>query len=273
MSLTLELRCPEQRDIRVDFLPNGERKLAAASAEGSAWFVHSEDGHHRIRGLFDCDKRVPDTDSYRIERAEGGGMSISARNDVPVTGCTGGALAGEDSSPGVRPYRATLVVLLESPHRDEFDQAGEAISPRFPAMGATGTNLRKRLVDVIRSAPGLEDAMACQLPVRVVLCNPIQFQASLWAVGAKRLRKEYRQLLKLMVWCALWNVESIRCDFLARLRLANPNWILNGCVLQGGLNWEIRSFLTNKVEDADIYGTVHPAGWIPRWTPSCERVQ
>lgn len=63
MSLTLELRCPEQRDIRVDFLPNGERKLAAASAEGSALFMHSEDGHHRIRGLFDCDKRGPNTDS------------------------------------------------------------------------------------------------------------------------------------------------------------------------------------------------------------------
>ena len=159
MSLTLELRCPEQRDIHVDFLPNGERKLAAANAERPALFVHSEDGHHRIRGLFDCDKRVPDTDSFRIERAEGGGLSVSDRIDVPVTGCTGGASTGEDASAGVRPYGATLVVVLESPHRDEFCQAGEAISPRFPAMGTTGTNLRGRLVDVIRSAPDLEEAM------------------------------------------------------------------------------------------------------------------
>lgn len=273
MSLTLELRCPEQRDIHVNFLPNGERKLVAANAERPALFVHSEDGHHRIRGLFDCNKRVLDTDSYRIERAEGGGMSVSDRNDVPVTGCTGEASTGEDGSPGVRPYRATLVVVLESPHRDEFCQAGEAISSGFPAMGTTGTNLRGRLVDVIQSAPDLEEAIACQLPVRVVLCNPIQFQASLLAVGADELGKECRGLLKLMVWCALWNVESIRCDFLARLKLASPNWILNGCVLQGGLNWEISSFLTNMVEDAHIYGTVHPAGWKPSWMPRCERVQ
>ena len=262
MSLTLKLKCPERRDVQLDFLPNCERVLADGGSGRPGVFERSDDGHHRIHGLFDCGMRVRDTDSFRIERGDGG-MALSQRIDIPLA---------RDGAAEVRPYGGTLVMLLESPHRHEFHEVGGAIEPRFPAMGTTGNNLSRRLVDVIRSAPDLETSVADQLPVRVVLCNPIQFQASLHFAGADRLCKKCRTLLKIMVWCAIWNVEPVRDDFLQRVKRAEPNWILNACVLEGGLNWEVSSFLANNHVEAEIRRTAHPVGWRAGWQPWCERV-
>ena len=231
-----------------------------------------EDGQFRVRGMFDAEKRVPDTDSFRIE-SEDGEMLLSQRQDVTLTACSPTAVSGNASSL-VREYDATLVVLLESPHKDEFELSGGSLVPSVPANGSTGSALASRLIDVIRSALRLEAQIVGCLPVRVVLCNPVQFQASLYAVHHARLPKKCRGFLKHKVWCAFWSEEAIRRDFLMRVEHANPNWILNACVEEGHLNWEVSSFLANNIVDVELYRTVHPSSrWQhPSWIPWCKRV-
>lgn len=93
-------------------------------------------------------------------------MLLSQRMNIPLTGRTPTGSAAGDALPEAPPYCATLVVVLESPHRCEFDQDGGAIVPKFPAMGATEDNLRQRLIEVLNSAEQLKAEVASHLPVR-----------------------------------------------------------------------------------------------------------
>ena len=272
MSLTLELTWPLRTDICLDFLPACARALNSAKIPRSP-LLDKQGDQLRVRGVFNAKKRVPDTDSFRIESTNGT-MSLSERRDIPLTDGTPLECTG-DTSPPERPFCATLAVILESPHKDEFDKD---FTPLAPAKGQTGRNLDNRLIDVIVSAPALgsepalKTKMACHLPVRIVLCNPVQFQASLYVVHEKRLCKDCRDFLKRKVWRALWSQNEIRYDFLERLKHMNPNWILNACVKDGDFNWEVSSFLANNLSGTDLYETVHPVGWKPTWTARCKLV-
>ena len=267
MSLTLELKWPLRTDICLDLLPECERALDSAKTPRSPLLVKQGD-QLRVCGVFDAHKRVPDTDSFRIESTNGA-MSLSERLNVRMTDGFPSEPSGETSPPG-RPFCATLAVVLESPHKDEFD---EHFTPLVPAKGQTGRRLENRLIDVIASAPKLQAEVACHMPVRVVLCNPVQFQASLHVVHENSLWKDSRKFLRRKVWRALWDRGEIRYDFLERLRKLCPNWILNACVHEGDFNWTVSSFLANNHSGADLYETVHPVGWIRDWKAWCKEVR
>lgn len=266
MSLTLELTWPLRTDIYLDFLPTCERRLASTKIPESALLV-KQDNEFRVRGVFNADKRVPDTDSFRITSTNGK-MSLSKRMDQALTDGSPSESTG-DRSLSEQPFCTTLALILESPHKREFDNC---FTPRVPAKGRTGDNIEERLIDVIESEPKLKAEIAHHLRVRIVLCNPVQFQASLHVIHKDHLCKDCRKFLKRKVWRALWNRPEIRHDFLRRLNHWNPKWILNACVVEGDFNWEVSSFLANNVSDVDLYETVHPVRWTKRWTPKCKLV-
>ncbi|WP_026395904.1 hypothetical protein [Acetobacterium malicum] len=65
----------------------------------------------------------------------------------------------------------TIVVILESPHKDEFLDNGES----FPANGTTGNKLQEHFLGLIQTAiNNLEDG-----EYKVILMNAIQYQCSL----------------------------------------------------------------------------------------------
>ena len=261
MSLTLSLTWPIQTDIPVDVLPCCERALVNADTRVNSGLLHVDGAVVRVQGLFDDDKLVRDSDSFRIQMA-GATMALAPRQDV--------LLAGDARLPA-RHYRSTLVVLLESPHRDEYSPD---LVPIAPAQGTTGNNLRRRLIDVINANGELSDAVRNRLPARVVLCNPIQFQASIHATyairrGRPRLCKPCRHGLTRAVWRAIWSVDEVRDDFQARLERYDASWILNACVHDGYLDWVVGSFLDDSGLDAMKYRTVHPVRWQERWHAWC----
>ena len=269
VSLKLLLTWPEELVIPVDVLPCCERALTHANEQVCSGMLQTVDGDLRVQRMFDCDKRVPDADSFRI-RHTGASMLLTEREDVPLSV----HLAPYTKScgvPSVRPYCSTLAVVLESPHKDEF---GPSLSPLFPAQGKTGDNLKDWLIDVIGADPELKQAIIGRVPVRVVLCNPIQFQTSLHAIhGVGRrslLPKGCGHGLTRAVWRAVWSVGGVRDDFLERLRAIDADWILNACVLDGYLNWTISSFLGNSNLRARKFRTVHPSRWRRTWPAWCE---
>ncbi len=269
MSLRLLLTWPEELEIPVDVLPCCERALTHADEQVCSGMLQTVDVNLRVQRVFDCDKRVPDADSFRIRRT-GASMSLTEREDVPLSV----HLAPYTSSRGVpcvRPYCSTLAVVLESPHKDEF---GPSLSPLFPAQGKTGDNLKDQLINVICADQELKQAISGRVPVRVVLCNPIQFQTSLHMIhGVGRrslLPKGCRHGLTRAVWRAVWSVGGVQDDFLARLRAIDADWILNACVLDGYLNWTISSFLANSNLGARKYRTIHPSRWTRASRKRCE---
>ena len=116
--------------------------------------------------------------------------------------------------------KKTIVIILESPHRNEFleDFIG-------PALGKTGEKLdeylEKRLNEKL-SELSKKTAGKLNGEYRVILCNAIQYQASLG------LDTEY---LRDRVWLNLWLKRKLRNNFIERLKSYNPDIIFNLCTL------------------------------------------
>lgn len=154
-----------------------------------------------IRDSFGQQNRVCDDDRYRICRETHG----------PLECCQPDA-----------PFERTLVILLESPHEQEY-VAGCIDRPVAPALGTTGRNIRNNLMGVVRSL--------CQIDLaeitRVILANPIQFQCSLASLihhGPKSWQRT-----RDAVWKTLWRQPAIREECRERLQGYHADFILNAC--------------------------------------------
>ena len=162
----------------------------------------------------------------------------------------------------------TIVLLLESPHKDEFNytllsKGGEDkvidIKAKAPASGMTGVALDNYLFSVL-------------LPIinksgkyRILMVNPIQYQTSLHAVFQKSLKGKYKDFRD-DFWKLLWNFEYkysriFQNDFKERLSKYNPNIIVNCCTSK--LKKYVSCFLIHLVESPDfnfeIFEGYHPA--------------
>jgi hypothetical protein len=108
-----------------------------------------------------------------------------------------------------------LILVLESPHTDEFDKNGDPIGP---ANGPTGMNIRKYICDIFGNG---------DQGYYLVLMNAIPFQCSL-GVGTEHFRDA--------VFNAAWNNGAIGKNFfedrLKKLlkKLQNKNVVIvNAC--------------------------------------------
>ena len=137
-----------------------------------------------IQGLFGCENKVPDVDRYLIERPEqpgAGRVPSRVACEIAVTEHQIGnaaptqPAAGDHRPPFVstHPYvdrkvvlgcdQPTLVIVLESPHRDEYDCSVEA--PIAPARGKTGARIHKYLCMVLNSCTEMRNLLFDNAPV------------------------------------------------------------------------------------------------------------
>jgi hypothetical protein len=138
-----------------------------------------------------------------------------------------------------------LVMILESPHVDEF------IGEPGPAKGFTGDMIRKFLPE----ASDLNMAMGFGL----VLINAVQYQCSLGAVTSM-----YRDQIFRAVW-----TQGGRENFVARLQaILRPSDIVMNCCTKGsdvGLNKPLRSLVDASLRahfpDLQVLRRMHPASW------------
>ena len=108
-----------------------------------------------------------------------------------------------------------FLLILESPHTDEFDKNNEAIGP---ANGTTGRHIRKYICDIFGNE---------YQGYHLVLINAIPFQCSL-GVGTKHFRDD--------VFKKIWNEDGkvFFVDRLTKLFKSKPdNFVIANCCTKG----------------------------------------
>lgn len=145
-----------------------------------------------------------------------------------------------------------LILVLESPHKAEYS---DKENPR-PAKGATGTNIRKYLGDVLKSL-----AAPIETPLEVVLVNAVTFQCSQQRKLTLKANKRRRD----DVFC---HTFADGTEFMARIKeyVREKDIIVNACTLgeaQPTLNSRVgktlRAFSDSSVQ---IYCAPHPYRWF-----------
>jgi hypothetical protein len=153
----------------------------------------------------------------------------------------------------IDPRNENIVIILESPHEDEYSGAEETLAPLGPAMGQTGRNIHKYFCT--HALPILLNmGMSLDYKKEYALCivNPIPFQTSLTAIHGKGLVASLRN----KVWKALW--EHCRHDFEKRIRRYYPKIVLNGCTS------ELKTFVNPIIKSpgcGSAFNIPHPSYW------------
>ena len=106
-----------------------------------------------------------------------------------------------------------IVIILESPHKDEYSKQIIA-----PAMGTTGENINKYLLDILNKKIG--NPQIDKKEYDVILMNAIQYQTSL-GIDTEYFRDR--------VWLTLWNKGDLRKEFIKRLEGYNADIVFNFC--------------------------------------------
>ena len=284
MRLRIKLTYPKRQRLEVEASVSGDdiefidKKRATCSG-----------GEIIINRSFGKGNVVPDVDRYRFHFDEEQFVLC------PHTKCTVSRCSNQYYDIAIaraqRDHDKTLVILLESPHRDEYlRNVGRPIAP---AQGTTGRRLHRYLGEVLRSCPSLHCSLRTGT-TRVILSNPIQFQASLVAILGSKERpeenkkirkkrvKKNREAVRDAVWKALWNYTHdntseecreqsanvsfpIRDCFRNRLEKYDPNYIINACTSSTKDMKEMKKCLNNFLKchfgTCKRYEVNHPSFW------------
>lgn len=196
------------------------------------------------------DYRVQDVCRYsvKIEQEIELNDLVDSRNDFLPS-------AYNDFPTNYRPKLPIILLLLESPHKDEYNK--ESFLPIAPAQGTTGRNISKNIRIVIEEINRSEKLNLGEY--RLVICNPVPYQTSLYVLHRQSLsgKKEY-VVLRNSVWQAIWNLSLVQKDFEKRLDVYKPYLIINACT--AGLKAIITDYLLNK-KCKKVYTTNHPSAW------------
>ena len=217
-----------------------------------------------ITRAFGAQNVVPDVDRYRL-RLTDDRIALRCHSVREVSPCSNRYCDVLPNDPNAH-YSKTIVVVLESPHRDEY--SSDVSQPIAPAQCATGSKIKNYLGRVLLSCPTLCTQLEGET-TRVILANPVQYQASLASV----IRTSAWRRTRDAVWRTLWCCQLIQDNFEARLESYRPDFIINACThdLRCGRRrcpenteckkHKIRTFLSEHFEDCSRYEAAHPSSW------------
>ena len=237
-----------------------------------------------VRNFFEENNQVPDVSRYRIESS-----SVLHHNKYRI--CDDRCIIPHRDVSGeelqlqlqlLQPQIRHIVLLLESPHRDEY-QPGKINCPIAPASGITGHNIDRCLGTVLSEIrkshhrAGPDEAELIELGCHVIISNPIQLQTSLHAIHGQSVQDSPWNTLRNNVWKTLWSDEDghVKQCFLGRLNTYNPCLIINACTgdltpceflnrtdgltLSHGLKSLVTKFVRAELRTVPLYEAYHPA--------------
>jgi|GEM_PF-5602036 len=155
-----------------------------------------------------------------------------------------------DYNNDVCPNCKTIVVLLESPHKSEYDKN---LVPKRPL---NSNNAREKLMNVIGNYISEKDYFKNGI-YRIAIVNPIQFQTSMYEIFKKPLHESPGNIIRDTVWDTLWKQDSIKDWFLERMSILKPEMIVISTTLQFKLI--VANYLCNKGSCVPILYTNHPS--------------
>lgn len=149
-------------------------------------------------------------------------------------------------------FDKTIVIVLESPHIDEYSYQYEDNNKKksdfiHPALGKTGINLQLYFPAICNWVLSTHYPKDKNKTWRIILMNSIQYQCSL---GVNTLK--YRDHM----WLKLWFDNKCSEDFKKRIKEYNPDVIFNFCTegenLSGKLNIDYVSQIKLSKESQEI---------------------
>jgi len=146
--------------------------------------------------------------------------------------------------------KKTILIVIESPHKEEYTKQFEVIAP---AQGKTGKKIEKFLCKILENnSIKLEDE-----EYNIVICNPVQFQASLYYLHKETLKETPSKSIRDKIWTAIFEKEEQ--NFKKRLLLYNPYLTINACTakLKNKISESIQDCLNNSLYIANT----HPCMW------------
>lgn len=150
--------------------------------------------------------------------------------------------------------RNPVVVLLESPHKDEYDSITQ--TALGPCMGRSGDNFRKKF-DVLIKGSSMFNKLQT-LTCDIVLFNTIQYQCSLGLpLAGKANIKNKKQRDSNFIAC-IRNGN----DFIDRLGAIRPHAIINLCT-KGTRNLQqiVRNIYNQSTLNFLYVEGYHPSAW------------
>lgn len=154
-----------------------------------------------------------------------------------------------------RPDCRCVVMVLESPHVDEFDPT-HCYTP-WPANGLTGAAIQ-------RNALQMSEVLKVPRDTGLVLFNAIPYQCSQVRIGKKSEWKERRDL----IFSHCWAQDATKALFRARLRhwVKPGDVVVNACTAGLQSKPKLRDLV--EAEMTGLFGAAvirfrmhHPAGW------------
>ena len=151
-----------------------------------------------------------------------------------------------------------VVLILESPHKDEFNIGNVSNPVNGPAYGKTGRNLNKFLAGILQryaSECGINEYEGFY---DVILVNAVQFQCSLGENPRKHRDKTFWEC---------WLCKDVRDDFMERVKKAINNFpenaIVINCCTKGGTSRSNQSLVNIVLEDMGLtfFESTHPSSW------------
>jgi hypothetical protein len=144
----------------------------------------------------------------------------------------------------------TVVVVLESPHKEEYERREPLVRSRECLM---------RNVALLCGFYLSQEA-------DVILCNPIQWQASLanyYEFNGAEIHQDLLETVRKNVWEHLWDHREkkrypARDDFMNRLRGYRPRLIINACTAK--LHHHVKTEL-RKIRMGKVVNVLHPSCW------------
>ena len=217
----------------------------------------------RIKNVFAPEKRVPDVWRYML-RNTGIYITLHEHSGTIEAVCKEKDKYRDLHAEEVDERGIVIVLLLESPHKDEFDNND---SPIAPAQGTTGRNIHAFFEQLVNIERRIFDFVAPE--ASLIICNPIPFQTSLHMIHKEKLVP--KEKLKEDIWKALWEETCVKEDFKLRIEKYRPSLIINACT--GGkekesLNANVTYYLKSIEICEAVYRTDHPSFWnIPKLQP------
>lgn len=143
-----------------------------------------------------------------------------------------------------------LALIVESPHKDEFDNL---FNPLVPLNGLSGVKFSKNILEKLKNWFANNVNVNANTIVEINIINPVQYQTSLWHFLNGKIQynlsnypqntyKKINAKLRDAVWYFLFEICNLKGDFVRRIKTYNPDYIVNCCT---GKN-TIKSF-TNKI--------------------------
>lgn len=144
-----------------------------------------------------------------------------------------------------------LVILLESPHVDEFPSFDD--SPRGPAWGETGQNISKLLCTLLHNSGCASWFPRQTQKIDLYFVNAIRYQTSL---GISSINRQLRDSIFYELWTS-GGQEDLR----SRLEIINPDVLINCCTKTLKKKCVNKAFFDFLSQSYCILESSHPCRW------------